>query len=136
MNFVTNVTDFSPDYVIIHHAWNDGIARNAGKHFRSDYSHAFQHFRERVILDRYLIRMSVIYRFAKNKITGEPDWAFLENALEKPRVVTNERWRNKDELNPYRRNITSILDLAKVRDTKMILTTQPFSVDPENSMLK
>lgn len=137
VNFVTNVTDFSPDYVIIHHAWNDNIARNTPDQFRTDYSHALQYFHEPEIIDKYFIRLSVLYRYVKNKLAQEPDWAFLENVLEKRgRPLTAENWRNMDELKPYERNITTILDLAQLRGIKVILTTQPFSTDSNKSYVE
>ncbi|MGH3055102.1 MAG: hypothetical protein ACRDL7_09015, partial [Gaiellaceae bacterium] len=44
VNFVLNVVDFRPDYVIIHENWNDAVARYAGASFRHDYSHALKVF--------------------------------------------------------------------------------------------
>jgi len=52
VNFVLNVVDFDPDYVVIHHAWNEYYVRNTDEEFRSDYAHIFIYFHEPVIPDR------------------------------------------------------------------------------------
>src|SRR5512132_529472 len=39
VNFVLNVIDFAPDYIIIHQAANDQLARASEAEFRGDYSH-------------------------------------------------------------------------------------------------
>ena len=133
VNFVLNVADLAPDFVVIHHAWNDKSVRDAGDHFRSDYSHALQHFREPDIPDRFLIRASIWYRFLKHRLTREPEWAFLDHA-----TVTdlgrrpNKSWDNLEELRFYRRNLATILDLAKIRGIQVILTTQPYSQNPDS----
>ncbi len=132
VNFVLNVVEFSPDYVVIHHAWNDKSVRDAGGHFRSDYSHALRHFRDPVIPDRMLIRASIWYRFVKHRLTREPEWAFLDHA-----TVTdlgrrkNKIWDDVSELRIYRRNLATILDLARIRGIEVVLTTQPHSLNPE-----
>ncbi len=131
VNFVMNVVDFTPDYAILHHAWNDHQARNATSGFRGDYAHALKHFHEPEIPDRYLIRASIWYRFLKFRVFHEPGWAFLDNATvrtERPR--SQPLWANLEELAPYRRNLTTIMDLAELRGIRAVLTTMPHSSDP------
>ena len=44
VNFVLNVIDFAPDYIIIHQAANDEHARASEAEFRGDYSHYLKVF--------------------------------------------------------------------------------------------
>jgi hypothetical protein len=131
VNFVLNVIDFAPEYVVFHEAWNDQIARNTRAPFRNDYAHAFQSFQEPDIPDKWPIRASIIYRYGKHRITREPDWMFLDAALvrqnNRPAAV---RYDNPAELYPYERNIRTIVDLGMLRGITTVLTTQPHSTDP------
>lgn len=134
VNFVLNVIDFDPDYVVIHHAWNDCIVRNTESDFSSDYSHILKYFHDPVIFDRYPIRISIIYRFLKSKLSYDQPWEYLGTATLKKSpddlmaAARKHNWKNLDELKPYRRNIKTITDFSLLRDIKTVLTTQPHSV--------
>ena len=132
INFVLNVIDFSPDYVILHDGWNEGFVRNVpASEFRGDYAHALTYFHEPYIVDKYPIRVSVLYRYVKQRLTAEPDWVFLDTAILKKIKRTELEWKNLNELNPYRRNIKTIVDLANLRGIRVVLSTQPHSTDPQ-----
>jgi hypothetical protein len=126
VNFVLNVVDFQPDYVIIHENWNDGSVRGAGASFRHDYSHALKAFEPPRMLDRYPLRFSVIYRAVRFRF-GPPDWAFLDYATHRP--YPRQQADATDDLQPFRRNITTIIDLALLRHAKVVLTTMPRTTD-------
>ena len=131
VNFILNIVDFAPDYIVIHTGWNDRKARNAVGGFRGDYSHALKNFQPPEVIDRYPIRWSVFYRYFKFKITPEPFYWFLENATRKKYKKNFQKmWQNLDELKPYERNIRTIVELARLRGIKIILTTQPHTTDP------
>lgn len=137
VNFILNVVDFAPDYVVIHHAWNERAVRNYEKGFRSDYSHALKYFHEPVIFDRYPIRVSIVYRYLKDALSFEPPWIFIETAIfkrtpqEMVAAAKKYSWKNLDELKPYRRNIKTIMDFANLRGIKPVLTTQPHTTNPQ-----
>ena len=136
VNFVLNVVNYDLDYIVIHSAWNESIVRNTRFGFRSDYSHALKYYHEPLIYDRFPIRISIIYRYMKDILTSEPSWAFIHSAI----IVRNPDelladaeefgWNNLDELKPYRRNIETIIELALLRSIKVVLVTQPHSVNP------
>lgn len=129
VNFVLNALDFRPDYVVVHDGWNDAKARLAGPDFRGDYSHALKVFEPPAFVpDRYLLRTSVIYRAIKRR-WGPPDWAFLDRALEVPRRRTGG-YENVHELDPFRRNVETIIRLAASHDLAVVLLTIPHSTDP------
>ncbi len=137
VNFVLNVVEFDPDYIVIHHAWNERIVRNFAEPIRTDYSHAFKYYHEPEIPDKYPSRVSVIYRLLKETLGAEPIWKFLATAIayrgpdEEVLAADRFKWENMEELKPYRRNIESILDLAELRDIKSVLTTMPHTITPE-----
>src|SRR5215472_2194561 len=135
VNFVLNVIDFAPDYVIIHQAANDEHARASEAEFRGDYSHHLKVFQQPRIWDRYILRVSVAYRALKFKLNPNPDWMFVETAAQIRRKVP-QRALNERELGVFRRNIESIIDVASARQIKVVLTTMPRSTDERYSHLK
>ncbi len=133
VNFMLNVVDFNPDYVIIHHAWNENKVRNYPDNvFKGDYSHAFTYFHEPEIADKIPLRISVIYRLLKIKfsVLSMPSWMFVGKATN---IINNKpvspAFENLDELNPFERNIKQIIDIAIRNGIRVILTTQPHSSD-------
>ena len=127
-NFVLNVVDFAPDVIIIHHGWNDIHARAKETVFRGDYGHHLKIFQPpRLVIDRYLIRTSILYRAGKFFI-GPPPWAFVEFASQVPRVPP-ERPLNQRELGTFQRNIETITNLARLGQIKVVLTTMPRTTD-------
>ncbi len=131
VNFILNVQDFDPDYIVIHHAWNEEKVRNTKpEDFRGDYSHAFKYWHEPEIPDRLPMRMSLTYRLLQENYGSVPAWQMLEPATTIDREKEQPPFENKEELKPFERNIKTILDLAELRGIKVVLTTQPHSTDP------
>jgi len=128
VNFVLNVTDFSPDYVIIHQAANDEHARASEAEFRADYSHYLKVFQPPRIWDRYILRVSVPYRALKFYLDPNPEWMFIEAASQITRKEP-QRALNARELGVFRRNIETIIEVASARQIKVVLTTMPHSTD-------
>jgi hypothetical protein len=134
INFMLNVVEFNPDYIIIHHGWNENKVRNYPDNvFRGDYSHAFTYFHEPEIADKIPLRISVIYRLLKMKFSGTsmPSWMFVGKSTS----IVNENpvypmFKNLDELKPFNRNINTIIKIALSNNYRVILTSQPHSTDP------
>jgi len=135
VNFVLNVIDFAPDYVVIHQAANDEHARASEAEFRGDYSHHLKVFQQPRIWDRYILRVSVPYRALKFYLNPNPEWMFVETASQIHRKVP-ERALNARELGVFRRNIETIIDVANARQIKVVLTTMPRSTDERYSHLR
>ena len=132
VNFCLNALDFDPDYVIFHQAWNDARVRNRDAPTRGDYTHAFKAFEHPVIPDRYLIRGSVVYRYLKERFFGQADWAYLAPAITRDTPFKKgEKFTDLTELEPYARNVRTILDVALARGVMPVLTTQPHTSDPD-----
>lgn len=137
INFLLNVIDFAPDYVIIHDGWNDGVVRDPKGEFRNDYSHFFKKFDDPVIADRYLLRISLLYRYFKSKYFPEPDWMSIGNSVMKQEMINREiKLNNLEELKPFERNIRAITDLALAKGMKVVLSTQPHSLKSSNPLGK
>jgi hypothetical protein len=135
VNFLLNVTDFHPDYIVIHHGWNEEKVRGYPPgEFRGDYSHAFKTFRQPSVPDRYLIRLSVAYRLAKFAIDPLPAWQTLGAAIQKPREPVDSAYADTSELRPFRRNLEDIITVALQRHIGVVLTTLPHSTDPSIAM--
>ncbi len=130
VNFVLNVADLEPDYVVFHHAWNDARTRNRATPARGDYSHALKAFEEPHIPDALLIRGSVLYRWATHQLFGEPDWAFLEHAAVKKGGYRNPPdYSDLTELIPYHNNLRTVVELSWARGIVPVVTTQPHIID-------
>jgi hypothetical protein len=134
VNYILNVKSFNPDYVLIHHGWNESRVRNTPESlFRTDYSHALTYFHEPEIIDKLPIRLSVLYRILKIKYAYTPDWLYLGDATtDNNRQLTELTFNNGKELDVFARNINTIVDLCLLNNTKVILSTQPFSLTKED----
>lgn len=132
INFVLNVLDYSPDYVVFHHAWNDHWGRDVDVPVRGDGSHYMSAFNYPRIPDAVLIRSSLIYRQIKFGQRASFSWMDLNRAVtsEAPRR-TGPRYQDLTELAPYERNIRTVTDLALVRGITPVLTTQPHATEPD-----
>jgi len=128
VNFVLNVIDFAPDFIIIHQAANDEHARASEAEFRGDYSHYLKVFQPPRIIDKYILRVSVPYRALKFYLNPNPEWMFVE-AASQIRRKEPERALNARELGVFRRNIETIIEVASARQIKVVLTTMPHSTD-------
>ena len=128
VNFVLNVIDFAPDYIIIHQVANDEHARAPEAEFRGDYSHHLKVFQPPRIADRYILRVSVLYRALKFHLNPNPEWMFVDAASRIPRKEP-QRAMNARELGVFRRNIETIIDVATARQIKVVLTTMPRLTD-------
>lgn len=130
VNFVLNVVDFEPDYVVIHHAWNDSKYQDLVEGYRGDYSHRLRPFESSpFIIDRYLVRASALYRYVKFKLVP-PDWAYLDNAVSRD-LAPGATSQGTDEFRRYRRNIETIIEVATARRIRPVLTTMPHTLDPD-----
>lgn len=132
INFVLNVLDYSPDYVVFHHAWNDHWGRDVDVPVRGDGSHYMSAFHYPPIPDALLIRSSLIYRQLKFGQRSSFSWMDLNQAVtsEAPRR-SGPRYQDLTELAPYERNIRTVTDLALARGITPVLTTQPHATEPD-----
>lgn len=138
INFVLNVIDYSPDYIVFHHAWNDKMAEDKESfqtvNFRSDYSHLQKSFTPPSSIDLFLIRMSVIYRELKYLISPYDGWTYFEKTIHKKwpeEYLPPSQYPSMNNLQTYWRNIKTVIDVATARYIYPVMTTQPHSTDPQ-----
>lgn len=126
LTFLTTVLDFDPQFLIIHHGWSEALVRGAKQgEFRNDYSHALKSWERPAVDDILLLRGSVIFRYIKFKIEPEPKWMETQEYLKKSRQRQYDPYKVTNELDAYKRNLEHIIDIARLRNIKVILTTLP-----------
>ena len=129
VNFSLTGLDYQPDYVVLHHGWNDGCAAHNAAEFRGDYSHVFSAFEPPRLRDDWMIRASVVYRAVRFALTKQ-DWTMLDVAIQRP-VDPALGYDLNLALDAYERNIRTVVDLALVREIVPVLVTLPHSTDPD-----
>lgn len=137
-NYMLLVRSFRPDILIIHQGWNDIAVRNILPEIEAmpDYSHVFQAFSPPRPTDAWMIRLSGLYRFLRHKVDPKPWWSFMGSALQKKNIYRAERkFDDLSELKFYQKNIETIIFLAELDKTKVILTTQPFQPSKQKNDL-
>ena len=128
INLAVNVLDYDPDVLIIHHALNDLMPR-LYREPKRDYSH----FRKTFSYDlRPIASRSHLYLFVHKLLYGEP-------SLANTTMTVNDA----DTENPYlpgqlagdgsvfERNLRIMISIAEGAGIAVVLTTMPYSLDPE-----
>ncbi len=129
VNFALNARDYSPDYVVVHHGWNDSRAGMNAAEFRGDYSHVFRAFEPPELADVFWIRASVLYRVARF-LRSRDQWAYLDPCILQP-VEKDLGFDLAPALDTFSRNLSTIIDLALAGGITPVLATIPHSTDPE-----
>ncbi|MCA8943159.1 MAG: SGNH/GDSL hydrolase family protein, partial [Planctomycetes bacterium] len=84
VNFVLNALDLDPDYVVVHHGWNDARAAANAAEYRGDYVHVLKAFSPPMPADWLPIRASIVYRFARFRALGPASGDYLDAAVTRP----------------------------------------------------
>src|ERR1700683_1584265 len=126
LNFVLNVREFHPDFIIVHENCNDEKYRGYPG-FRWDGAHAIRTFTFKPHRDEWLYRFSLLYRLGLILIGP-----FSSRKYYQPTVSIGMRKGKTlhyiaEELQLFRRNIQTICTLAASEGIKVILATMPFS---------
>jgi uncharacterized protein YutD len=130
INLIINIVDIKPDYLVIHHGWNEERIRGFSQDdFRSDYTHVMKPLESSVIYDRYLIRYLSTYRLIKSLYDQSPPWMGLGTSIEKEVDRSGFSFDNMTELEPFSRNISVMLEICYKYGIKPIVATIPFSTD-------
>ena len=131
VNYFTNVQDYAPDIVILHHAAND-VAPRLQDGFRNDYAH-FRKVWTPVVFsgfERFMIRASTLYSiyFIKSGTHGRE----LSDYVGHPRsgLVRGgpvEPYPTGTEV-AFRRNIATIAEHATNHGARVMLMTMPYDL--------
>ena len=131
VNYALNVVDFEPDFVVIHHAWNDAFGHEDGCELRGDYWGLVPEYTPAPPVEGSVVRASVLYRVIKERLFPAASWTYrAQVAVPHEHTASGEGGcADTDPLWPYERNIQSMITLATARGTTVVLTTQPHYVD-------
>lgn len=130
INYMLVVSDFHPDIIIINHGWNEHMIRNTTKDkFKNDYSHTLISYTEPFVWDKYIIRISALYRYLKFMNNEKPIWIDLSGYIQDKKNIVNSGFQNQDELIPFERNITAIAKNGILNGAIVYIATIPYSTD-------
>ena len=130
VNFVLNVIDFNPDYVVLHENCNDHNYRGYPG-LRGDAVHAYRPLTVPVAQDTYWSRLFVLYRILaillKRKFPK-----ILSRHYSMERSILNPGNKKYDLYHPgelyiFERNLETIYAVSRHRNIKLCLMTHPFS---------
>lgn len=128
VNYILNVIDFNPDYVVLHDNCNDHNYRGyAG--LRGDAAHAYQPYSIPARQDVFWMRLFLIYRlpilFLSRKF---PKFLKPHFSMEKIILGSGKKFiYDSHELHIFDRNIDTIYAVSKHKNIKLCLMTFPFS---------
>jgi len=134
-NYVLNVIDYKPDYLVLHDSCNDHHYRGFPG-LRGDCSHAYRLFLIPQTAGETLYRFSLIYRIARIILIWKFPARFRPHFEMKDVGMNPGKTYNYDpaELYIIKRNIETVCTLAQQQGSKVCLTTMPLSGERKFSM--
>ncbi len=128
VNFILNVIDFNPDYVVMHENCNDHNYRGYPG-LRGDAVHAYRSLVIPGTQDIYWSRLFVIYRFLALFVRQKYP-KIIRRHYSAERSILNQGKKyvyDPRELYIFERNIETIYAVSRHRGIKLCLMTLPFS---------
>jgi hypothetical protein len=126
VNYVLNVRDFSPDFVVIHDNCNDSVVMGYDN-FRPDYAHILKSWDYRGEPDAFMVRYSISYRFIRAYLLPKFNIGNIPFAKATQKRHGKKGAYKPDQLKTFKRNINTIVTLAREEQEVVIITTQPRS---------
>lgn len=128
VNFVLNVIDFNPDYVVLHDNCNDSTYRGYPG-LRGDGVHAYRSFTIPGTQDIYWSRLFVLYRIVAILVRRRfPTFIRRHYSAERSILKPGRTFLyDPGELYIFERNLETIYAVSTHRNIKFCLMTQPFS---------
>lgn len=127
VNFILNVVDFKPDYVIFHNNCNDHNYRGY-EGIRGDASHAYLPIDIPQDKDISLYRFSVIYRVAKKYLMNNFPSLKRKLGMDSLALKPGKSYRyDPREEKIFERNLRTIHAVARENNIKLMLMTMPYS---------
>jgi hypothetical protein len=130
INLAINVQDYAIDFLVIHHALNDLMPRLYPEMER-DYGHFRKIYRPVGPLARFLNRHSALFVWVSQRLGVRHS---LADATMTVNDANPENPFRPGELNPntaiFRRNLETMIVLARGAGMRPVLTTMPYSLDP------
>jgi hypothetical protein len=130
VNLAINVQDYEIDILVIHHALNDLMPRLYPEMER-DYRHFRKIYRPIGPVERFLTGHSALFVFTSKRLGRRFSLADVSMTVNDPNPGNPFQ---PDSLNPntriFRRNLETIVSLARSTGMQPVLTTMPYSLDP------
>jgi hypothetical protein len=128
VNYILNVIEFNPDYVVIHDNCNDHNYRGYPG-LRGDGAHAYQPYSIPTRQDVFWMRLFVIYRLVIIYLSRKfPKFLKPHFSMEKIILRPGKKYTyDPYELHIFDKNIDTIYAVSKHRNIKLCLMTFPFS---------
>ncbi|MEN6350335.1 MAG: SGNH/GDSL hydrolase family protein [Syntrophomonas sp.] len=128
VNFILNVIDFNPDYVVLHDNCNDHNYRGYPG-LRGDAAHAYHNLTVPPSLDVYWSRLFVLYRVSAVLVKRRfPRFLRRHYSMEKSILNPGKKYQyDPKELFIFERNFETIYAVSKHRNIKLCVMTFPFS---------
>lgn len=128
VNFVLNVIDFNPDYVVLHDNCNDHNYRGYPG-LRGDGVHAYRTLSIPPSQDVYWSRLFVLYRILAALLKRRfPKILQRHYSMEKSILKPNKKYLyDPGELYVFERNVETIYAVSTHRNIRLCLMTHPFS---------
>lgn len=130
VNFVLNVIDFNPDYVVFHENCNDHNYRGYPG-LQGDAAHAYRPLTIPVTRDTYLSRLFVLYRISAMLLKRKfPKLLSRHYSMERSILSPDNKkydLYNPTELYIFKRNLETIYAVSKHKNIRLCLMTHPFS---------
>lgn len=128
INYILNVIDFNPDYVVLHDNCNDHNYRGYPG-LRGDGAHAYQPYVDPTRHDIFWIRLFIIYRLPLIYFSRKfPKFLKPHFSMEKIVLRPGKKYiYDPHEMYIFDRNIDTIYAVSKHRNIKLCLMTFPFS---------
>lgn len=131
VNLVLNVVDFAPDYLVVHHGWNDQETCKVSC-ARGDYSHKYQlkNLRTLTPMERFLIQSSYIYRTLILDRLNEWIAPISDMTAKEYGPCPEDLCGFGGSEYHYRRNLETMVHVAMGRGMTLIFATMPHSTHP------
>ncbi len=128
VNYVLNVIDYKPDYVVLHDGCNDHHYRGFPG-LRGDCAHAYRLFQVPWTMGESLFRYSLIYRIVRIALSWGIPSVFRRSMEMKQIGLEPGKSYNyvPAELAIVERNFRTIVVLAREQGSVVVLTTTPLS---------
>lgn len=128
VNFVLNVIDFNPDYVILHENCNDHTYRGYPG-LRGDGVHAYRSLTIPGTQEIYWNRLFVLYRILAILVRRRyPHFILRHYSVERSILKPGKKFQyDPRELYIFKRNLETIYAVSRHRNIKLCLMTHPFS---------
>lgn len=124
INFALNVIETKPDTIILYHAYND-IDAYLTPDLMTDYSHSRKNLAESIWMYKFVqkipvFRLNFINYLIEFWLPVVPRNSLIKNVTKGKRDLTINP---KDGLSLYKRNIQSLIDIAKANNIEIILSS-------------